>query len=284
MDNQTQNGLLFIKKSYLSFSEIERRIADYILEYPQKVINMTTRVMSSELGVSEGSIINFSNHVGFSGFTKLKINIAQNMPDVNKFLFDSIAKEDNPKMALRKMVDNAVSAFNTTYDIISSNELIKVADMIMNAKRIEIYGVGSSSMVVNDVYYRFLRIGLPVYAVTDPHISSVSASMLDEDCVAIAISHTGKTIETLRPMQIAKSRGAKTIGITSYANSPLAQLCDALIVIASKEAEENKEAVVSRLTQLMVMDSICLYISSQCQDKAIEFMENTIDIIGEHRK
>jgi len=240
--------------------------------------------MSSELGVSEGSIINFSNHVGFSGFTKLKINIAQNMPDVNKFLFDSIAKEDNPKMALRKMVDNAVSAFNTTYDIISSDELIKVADMIMNAKRIEIYGVGSSSMVVNDVYYRFLRIGLPVYAVTDPHISSVSASMLDEDCVAIAISHTGKTIETLRPMQIAKSRGAKTIGITSYANSPLAQLCDALIVIASKEAEENKEAVVSRLTQLMVMDSICLYISSQCQDKAIEFMENTIDIIGEHRK
>jgi len=279
------NSLNMIKKHYMSMSNVEKRIADYILEKPHKVINMTTKLLSNEIKVSEGSIIKFSNHIGFSGFTKLKINIAQNLTETNHFMFDDIKEEDNPKIALHKIMENAISAFRSTYDVVALEDLQKVVDMLMQVeKRIEIYGVGSSSMVVNDAYYRLMRIGLPIYAVTDAHICSISASMLDKDCVALGISHSGKTIETLRAMEIAKSRHAKTICITSYADSPLVRLCDVSIIIASKESEENKEAVVSRLAQLVVLDSICSYISCQRKDITIELMENTINIIGEHRK
>lgn len=285
MENKAQNSLQIIKKNYMSLSEVERKIADFILEYPEKVINMTTSLLASQTGVSEGSIIKFSNRIGFSGFTKLKIDIAQNLSEINHFMFDSITQEDNPKMALNKMMENAIASFRSTYEVISSEDLMKITDMLMHVKkRIEIYGVGSSSMVVNDAYYRLMRIGMPVYAITDAHICSISASMLDDDCVALGISHTGRTIETLRAMEIAKSRGAKTIGITSYAESPLVRLCDVSIIIASKESEENKEAVVSRLTQLVVLDGICSYIGFRRKDITIELMENTIDIIGEHRK
>lgn len=285
MSNQIENSLHIIKKQYLSMSEVEKRISDYILNYPEKVVNMTTSFLASETGVSEGSIINFSKQIGFSGFTKLKINIAQSLENHKSLIFEDVTEGDSPKTALHKMIENTVSAFRSTYDILSEEDLQNVADLLMNVKkRIEIYGVGSSSMIANDAYYRLMRIGLPVYAVTDPHISSISASLLDDKCLAIGISHSGRTNETLEAMEIAKSKNAKTICITSYADSPLAKICDISIVIASKEAEVNREAVVSRLTQLLVLDSLCSFICYQRKDETNELMENVIDIIGKHRK
>lgn len=53
---------------------------------------------------------------------------------------------------------------------------------------------------------------------------------------------------------------------------------------SNKEAEINKEAVVARLTQLVILDSLCAYISYQRRDITIELMENVVDIIGDHRK
>lgn len=279
------NGLSVMKRNLTSMSEVEQKIANYILLNQKQVIYMTMKVLAKKLGVSEGSIVNFSTKLGFTGFAELKINIAQQLDPANNYIFDHIVLDDSPKLALRKMIDNSMAAFESTYEANSEEELISVAKAITNAKgRIEIYGVGSSSMVANDIYYRLMRMGLPAYAVTDSHISAVSASMLNEDCVAIGISYSGRTRETLGAMQIAKSKNAKTICITSYANSPLEQVCDHGIVIVSKESEVNREAVTARLAQLLVFDSLCAYISCQMEDKSIALMDNVIDIIGEYRE
>lgn len=285
LDQTPPNALALIEKHYLSMSDVEKRIADHILENPQRAVNMTIRMLAEETRVSEGSIINFAGLLGFSGFTKLKINIAQNLDRHNSLIFDSLSPGDGPREALRKMIDNAVSAFESTYAILSAGELRLAAAAILGAKRrIEFYGVGSSSMVAADGYYRFMRAGLPAYAITDPHIAAVSASMLDGDCVAIGISHSGKTVETLGAMRIAREKKAKTICVTSYAGSPLAKLCDIPLVAASRESETGREAVVSRLTHLLLLDSLCSYINLQRGEASIAYMENVIDIIGEHRK
>ena len=285
MEPNAPNALARIEKEYLSMSDVEKRIADHVLKNPQKAVNMTIRMMAAEAGVSEGSIVNFANQLGFSGFTKLKINIAQNLDRHNSLIFDCLSPGDGPREALRKMIDNATSAFESTYAILSQEELRLAASALMGAKkRIELYGVGSSSMVAADAYYRFMRAGLPAYAVTDPHIAPVSASMLDENCVAVGISHSGKTVETLEAMEIARKKRAKTICVTSHSDSPLARICDIPLVIASRESEIGREAVVSRLTHLMVLDSLCSYINLQRGDASLEYMQNMIDIIGAHRK
>ena len=216
--------------------------------------------------------------------------LAMLMPRVTQLLQQNAIQRTKETLlqsvsSLEIYIDNMVSTMQTTFDVISETELCAIAGLLMNTKgRIEVYGVGSSSMIANDVYYRLMRIGLPIYAVTDPHISAVSASLLNGECVAIGISHSGRTIETLDTMKRAKERGAKTVCVTDYANSPLAKLCDYAIVIASKEAEVHKEAVTARLAQLLVFDSLCAYISCQKKDRTVGLMDNVIDIIGEHRE
>lgn len=284
-DELQTNALNIIAKNYLSMTDVERKIADYILKNPNKVINMPIRKISAETGVSDGSIIKFSNQIGFNGFTHLKINIAQNLSNKDDIIYNRLSETDSPKIAMNKTFDNAIAALKQTCEFVSNEDLVKVADLFMNVKgRLEFYGVGSSSMVAMDAYYRFMRIGLPAYAVIDSHMCCVSASMLTCDCVAVGISHSGSTNETLIAMEIAKAKGAKTVCLTSFAKSPLAQICDVSLIIASDEAENYKEAVASRLVQLALLDAVSAYITVKRADKSIEYFENLVDIIGEHRR
>lgn len=283
MENQEYvTGL--IRRNYSSMAGVEKKIADFILENQNEVIYMTTKVFAARIGVSEGSIIKFASKLGFTGFSQLKINLAKQQAPENNYIFDTVSSTDSPKGAFKKMIDNTSAAFLSTYEAIREEELKAVIHILTHAKgRVEIYGVGSSAVVANDIYYRLMRLGIPIYAVTDSHISSVSASMLDETSVAIGISHSGRTIETVSAMEIAKARKAATICMTSYAASPLSRLCDHSIIIATKESETHREAVTSRLAGLLVFDSICAYISSQMEEQSLSYMDNVIDIIGKHR-
>lgn len=279
-----ENCLIQIDRQYASFSAVEKKIAGFIRENPEKVIHMTTALLSETIGVSEGSIINFSNMLGFKGFSRLKLHLAQNLPRNEETLFDGVDSGDTPKSALGKMIVSSTRAFQSTYAAIDNSELQKAADLIKSARRIEIYGVGSSSMVADDIYYRFMRMGYPAYAVTDPHIAAVSASHMGEGCLAIGVSHSGRTVETVKAVELAKASGAVSIALTSYGDSPLAALCDVSLLCVSQEAALYKEAVVSRLTQLLIFDALCLYLSCQNKEDSLAHMGSLTDILGTYRK
>ena len=283
MEDQ-KNAIIDIGKNLASMPEVERKIADYILRNPEKVIYMAVHQLSAQTGVSDGSIIRFSNRLGYSGFTQMKINIAQNLSNKEEVIYDRLSSDDTPREAMLKTVENTIAALKETAKFVTNGDMMRAADLLLAMEgKLEFYGVGSSAMVAMDAYYRFMRLGYKSYAVTDAHICCVSASMLNEQCVAVGISHSGSTRETMRAMEIAKEKGAGTICLTSFARSPLAKLCDVSLVTVSNESERNKEAVASRIAQLVLLDALCGYLAVKRSDQSIGYIENLVDIIGEHR-
>lgn len=278
-----ENAIGLINKKYLSFSTVEKKIADSILANPEKVIYMTTATLAQQIGVSQGSIINFSNALGFTGFSELKLNVAQNLPNHEKIISEEIGTEDSAHTVLKKLSNEIIQTFQMTISAIQNSELEQAANLLTGKKRIEIYGVGSSSMIANDAYYRLMRQGMPVYAITDAHIASVSASLLTSDSVVVVISYSGRTVETLKAAKIAKSKGASVISLTSFVDSPLAKLSDVCLVSASKETDKLKEAMAARHSQLLILDALLMYISFKDIDKTLEYVENITEVIGEHR-
>ena len=278
-----ENAIGLINKKYRSFSTVEKKIADSILANPEKVIYMTTATLAQQIGVSQGSIINFSNALGFTGFSELKLNVAQNLPNHEKIISEEIGTEDSVHTVLKKLSNEIIQTFQMTISAIQNSELEQAANLLTGKKRIEIYGVGSSSMIANDAYYRLMRQGMPVYAITDAHIASVSASLLTSDSVVVVISYSGRTVETLKAAKIAKSKGASVISLTSFVDSPLAKLSDVCLVSASKETDKLKEAMAARYSQLLILDALLMYISFKDIDKTLEYVENITEVIGEHR-
>lgn len=275
------DAVALIRKRLSSMSEAGRRIGTFILNDPQKVTSMTLRELSGELSVSEGSIVNFSTRLGFDGYTALKLAVARSLATGELLVYESAAPDDSARDVMKKVRDNTVDALRATCESVTEDELIFAAKILTETKkRIEVYGIGSSAMIAEDAAFRFMKLGLPATAVRDSYIGSVSALMLDPDCTAVAVSYTGRTHDLIKTMSIAKAKGAKTLCITCFADSPLAQLCDISLIAVSGEALVNKLSTVSRIAQLMIVDTLCEYIASRRHDDTVRQQSEIISAWG----
>ena len=277
------DAILLIRKHLSSLPESGKKIGAFILANPQKVTAMPMRELSQELSVSEGSIINFTTRLGFDGYTSMKLAGARSLAIGETLHYEKASEVDTAKEIMNKVKNNAQDAFRATYESMTEHELTSAAKLLLGTKkRIEVYGIGSSAMIAEDAAFRFMKLGLPASVVRDSYIGSVSALMLDSDCTAIAISYTGRTHDIIKTMTIAKEKGARTMCITCFANSPLAKLCDISLIAVSGEALVNKLASVSRIAQLMIIDTLCEYIATRRSDDSARQQSEIIDAWGEY--
>jgi len=275
--------LSVLKQRLSSMTPVEKRIAACILEAPGEVINETLTHLAARAKTSAGSVANFATSMGFKGFSDMKIQLARSLEATEAPAFDGVDVSDDPRTAMRKMMAAAQTAFQDTLDAVGE-ELSRAAQLLMSARRIEIYASGSSLPVGQDVHYRLMRMGLPAVIIPDPLLACMSASQLGKEDVALAISHKGRTTTTLTAVQMARQRGASILSLTSFQASPLAKLSDVCLVSVSGEATAYREAVVSRLTQLLLIDSLCAYIAAQRGMEAMQYLDNEIEVLEHYRK
>lgn len=278
-----RNALSLLKQKMSAMTPVETKIASCILEKPEMVINETITHLAQRAGTSSGSVANFAVSQGFRGFSDMKIQIAQSLENAQKPAFDGVDAGDDPRAAMQKIILAAQTAFKDTLDAVD-DELAQAAQLLMGARRIEIYAGGSSLPVGQDVHYRLMRLGLPAVILPDPLLACMSAAQLTQRDVALAISHKGRTRNTLTAAEMAKRRGAKVLALTSFHESPLAAISDVCLVSVSGEAEADREAVISRLTQLVIVDSLCAYIAAQRGPEAVEYLDNEIEVLEQYRK
>ena len=75
--------------------------------------------------------------------------------------------------------------------------------------------------------------------------------------VAIGISHSGTTIDTVQALTEAGRQGARTVAITNFPRSPIG-FADHVLTTAARESTFRSGATASRLAQLTVVD--CLFV------------------------
>ena len=156
------------------------------------------------------------------------------------------------------------SAVEETAQQLDREALKAAADALAGASRVDIYGIGASAIVGTDLQQKLHRIGVISFAWNDPHIALTSATLLSRKDVAIAVSHSGATSETIESLAAARDRGATTVAITNFPLSPLAKSADIVLTTAARETSLRSGATASRIAALTVVD--CLYIAVAQRD------------------
>lgn len=275
------NCLSLIRQRYAGMSLVEKRIADCILAEPEKVMNSPLVYVAKKAKVSEGSVINFSNSLGYKGFSQLKINLAQYVSTYS--VHDEVTREDSPKQILRKLINRAIVSFESTYDTIGQ-ELQSATDLLSKAGKIVVVGVGHSMVIAKDISIRMMWLGLPAIAETDPLLAGTMSTQMKENDVIFAVSNSGRTREVLMVAQTAHSLGVKVIGLTSYPSSPLAKLSDVTLVSVSMEAQDYRESTTARLTQLMIGDCLIDCLTNRISNEAIVYLDKRVEVYEQHRE
>lgn len=251
-----------------TLTETEQKIASYILEFPDKVINMTAKELASSCDTVPSAVNRMCKSLGVEGFSKLKISLAtivgQKGTEKNSNPFD---KDDSPKMIFNKVFNSGINTLKNTYDMLDFEKIETMAKKITTAKRVFIFGVGTSSVIAIDAAYRFSQLSVQAYAYTDILQMNVMAKNMKSGDVALGISHSGRTKAVVDAMRSAKEAGAKTISITSFTKGLLYKESDYSVCVYADEKNYPVEAVSARVAHICVIDALMLTVASLNYDE-----------------
>jgi len=163
------------------------------------------------------------------------------------------------------------------------DSLGRVIAAIAEARRIDVYGVGASAFVAQDFQQKLHRIGLTAYAWSDLHLALTSAALLREGDVALGISHTGTTMDTIEAFAEAGRRGATTVALTNFPKSPITRAADLVLTTAARETTFRSGAMASRLAQLTVVDCIFVGVAQRTYERTKSALEATRDAVRSRR-
>ena len=242
-----------ITESQSSLRKSEAKVASYVLENLDEVIEMRVVDLASKSSVSEPTVIRFCRAIGFDGFQSFKLQLAQQLGLGSVFTQFAVEDSDTVADLLNKVFDTTVGSLITVRDEINSAVLEQAIDTISNARRVEFYGFGASGSVAADAQHKFFRLQLSSAAYTDPHIQRMSAISLGSEDVVVAISQSGETQALLESVELAREAGANVIGLAPQ-NTSLSRLCNLAIYVNMEEDLESFTPVSSRIAHLVVID------------------------------
>ena len=259
------------------------QIAARIIGQPESFIHMSITEVAEACGVSEGTIVSFCRRVGVRGFQELKILLARDLIEPVQLIQENLHQGDDAATVTDHIFAAHAASLHETRRLLSMESLAQATSLLNEAQRIEIYGIGSSAPIAQDLSYRLLQLGLSASAVVDSHVQAVSAGMTGPTVATVTVSHSGSTVETVLATQLAREAGARTIGITRLGKSPLAAHCDVLLYTVANETRYRPEAMSSRVAQLAIIDTLVSCCALTHTERSVERLQHVARILSEKR-
>jgi RpiR family transcriptional regulator, carbohydrate utilization regulator len=270
-----------IKTHYAKFSDKEKMIADYIVENPEKIVHTSINQFAEDLGIADSTVFRFCKRIGFKGYQAMKIALASEIVTPIKDIHETINEDDNVQTVSEKVFRTNIKTLEDTLQLLGGGGFEEAVDALMKANRVEFFGSGGSGIIAMDAYHKFIRTGIPVLFNSDSHIQLMSASQLNENDVAVLISHSGTTKDIIQVLRILKENGVKTIGITNFSKSPLSEKVDIALYTVAEETDYRSEALSSRIAQLSIIDSLYVNVMiarKEASKESLHKMRNAISV------
>ncbi|WP_223067096.1 MurR/RpiR family transcriptional regulator [Paenibacillus caui] len=274
-------GLVRIREVYETLNPSEHKIAAFILERPEEMIDLSVAELASRSGASQAAIIRLCKTLGFKGYQDLKLKVAGDLQDPGAPGYQEIRPNDGIAEIIQNVSNNNIQSIRDTLKILDDQLVEKAVTLLRQAKRIYFFGVGASNLIAMDAQQKFLRIDKTSLSFADPHLQLTSAVTLTPEDAAVCISYSGETEAVIRAAKIAKGNGSTVISITKYGNSTLSKAADIPLFTTSTENEIRSGAMASRMTQLNLIDILYLGVASRDYDRSLEYLERSRQAIRE---
>jgi len=256
--------LLQIQNQSEQFTPAECKIAGFVLGHSQEVTNMTAAQLAQKSGVAPSAVIRFCQSIGLSGFSELKIRLSQEIISRKNANELPVLSPGEGTLGVAKHVfQSGMQTLKYTMDMLDESKLAAMVSTLADAKRIFIFGVGTSSVVASDAQYRLSQLGLNAQCCTDILFMNVTAVNLTSDDAVLCISHSGQTKAVISAMRHAKKTGAKTLSITSFPDSILYQESHIALSVFADDVNYPVEAVSARVAHICLIDALAMVLAAK---------------------
>ena len=194
-------------------SKSERKIAAAVLAQPQLTVSESIAQLAKRAEVSEPTVCRFCKRFGANGFPDFKLALGATMAKDSHSLPDRVKRGDSVEDVANKVIDTTVAMLRDLSRTVDLTVLARTVDLLSQSRRVIVAAQGLSAAAALDCGSRLLRLGIACETVTDSSLMRMSCASLRQGDLLIAISATGRSLDVLSAVKIARQNGAAIVAV-----------------------------------------------------------------------
>lgn len=277
-----------IRAGYGDMRKSEQRAADYILGHLEEARELPLDQLAKRARVSQPTVLRMVRALGFGGYRdfryQLVSELARNLSEADLTTRPLYGYTLRPGERLEDIPGNMVAMAERMLEETLKNFSIrtykKIVEVLRGARLIDIYSVENSEVTAQDFLAKLLYLGFSCRHFSDHYYQRISAGSLTDQDVAVGISYSGSSRDTVDVMRTAKKAGATTIVLTNFKDSPISRYADYLIC-TSQEQLFYGDSIFSRTSQLLIVDMIYMGIIASDYDRYAKRLDSCEKVVRE---
>ena len=262
-----------------SLTPSERKLVENVIESPTAAALGTAGELAKSAGVHEATASRLAKKLGFDSYAAFRDALRQEFLATRETAtrFEKTISENTSDTILGQLARNEAMALGRIEDFITTEQVAEAAEMLMNARRIFVYGYGNAEVLALMMVKRFRRFGKDVQQLdNDPRGLAEQMLGLEAGDVVLSFAFRRSPRGYAALMETAKEARAQTIIISGNSGALLAPrpdlilaaprsgdpdafqtltvpmtVCNAIIIAAGLTAKEESLKKLDRLGQLI---------------------------------
>jgi DNA-binding MurR/RpiR family transcriptional regulator len=272
--------LVKIRSERDQMSAVERRIADFILENAQLLRDYSSQQLANALGISQSSVVKFTQKLGFKGYPDLKYSVGE-----------AIARADNgdtPQVAASSNGDAGDSSAGSLWRrkseaeeatrLINSPQTIQaVADVIEQAGRagkVFIIGLGEDDIYARGFALKLSLLGILTVHNFDTARMTANASAASAGDVLLVFSEHGNHPALCKISRYFRERRGQVISITRHTANPLRTLADLALVVSAHDELPYIQPLLYQSALQHLLDGVFVQLCESHDDRYAQLLAN----------
>jgi DNA-binding MurR/RpiR family transcriptional regulator len=267
------SALVKIRSERDQMSAVERRIADFILENAQLLRDYSSQQLANALGISQSSVVKFTQKLGFKGYPDLKYSVGE-----------AIARADNgdtPQLAtstdgasdasLASNLWRRKSEAEEATRLINPPQIIHaVADAIEQAGRtgkVFIIGLGEDDIHARGFALKLSLLGILTVHNFDTARMTANVSAASAGDVLLVFCEHGNHPALCKISRYFRERRGQVITVTRHTANPLRTLADIALVVSAHDEQPYIQPLLYQSALQHLLDGVFVLLCEAHDDR-----------------
>ena len=267
MENNTNPPIIIKMQALRSMmTKSEQRVMDAIIANPHEVIYASVAELAAQSEVSDPTVVRMCKKLGLNGYQDLKITLAKDLVNPLQSINEDITVNDSSTTIAAKVFQSTIRALQFTHDTLIIPDVEAAVQLISQAERILIVGMGNSRAISIDLEHKLMRLNKDARAHSDPHFATIAASYFTKKDLLFCISHSGSSREIVDLAAQAVKQNVPVISLTNTGISPLSKLSTISLHTSAAETRYRIIGLNSRIAQLAIIDTLYTFLAMRSGD------------------
>ncbi len=262
--------LLKIRAEREQMSAIERRIADFILDNAHLLRDYSSQQLANALGISQSSVVKFSQKLGFKGYPDLKYSVGSAVALAGNGDTTDWPPEEQPGgylLAAETLRRAKAAAEEETMAANPQADVEAVIALIDNAPKVFIYGLGDDGLYAREFAMRLSLLGILTVQHADPILMTANLSAARPGDVLLVFSEFGKLPQLWQLSRQFQEVGGKVVSITRHTANPLRAHADAALAICAQDRQPQIAQLLYRCSLQYLLDFVFVLLCQSNPDR-----------------